>query len=174
MIRHEDIERLIQKVLDREATVEEKKVLNLHLSECSDCKIFYQELIQTEQALFGLVEFYPRADFNDRVLSKLGLRKSPVWARAAAVFASGWVASMLFLVFSPWPREIITKTLVSTPAMVRFFDKIQIIITTLSHIVTPFAKGLFNPTLPALGLILSVILFYLFGKSLRRETKCTA
>jgi anti-sigma factor RsiW len=173
MIRHENIERLIQKILDREATAEDKKALDLHLAECADCQQLYQELRQTEQSLFELVEFYPNTDFNDRVLSKLGLKKSPVWARVAAVFAAGWVASLLFLVFSPWTREIITKTLVSTPAMVRFFDKVQIIITTLSHIVTPFAKGLFNPTLPALGLILSVILFYLFGKSLRKESKCT-
>jgi anti-sigma factor RsiW len=174
MIKHEDIERLIQKVLDREAAVEEKKVLKLHLSECADCKTLYQELIQTEQALFGLVEFYPRADFNDRVLNELGLKKSPVWARAAAVFAAGWVASLLFLVFSPWPRELVTKTLVSTPGIVRFFDKVQLIISTLSHIVTPFARGLFNPVLPVLGLILSFILFYLFGKSMRKETKCNA
>jgi predicted anti-sigma-YlaC factor YlaD len=174
MIKHEDIERLIQKRLDRETTVEDEKLLQLHLSGCAECRELYSELTQFIKEIDEPIEFFPSPDFNDRVLRKLGFRKSLVWARAAAVFAAGWVASLLFLVFSPWTREIISKTLVSFPALVRFFDKVQIIITTLSHIVTPFAKGLFNPTLPALGLILSIILFYLFGKTLRKETKCTA
>jgi predicted anti-sigma-YlaC factor YlaD len=174
MIRHEDIERLIQKVLEREATAEEKKVLSLHLSECANCKMLYQELMQTEQALFGLVELYPRADFNDRVLRKIGFRKSPVWARAAVVFGAAWLGSMMFLVFSPFTREIFNRVLTSTPALIRFFDKVRLIVTTLGHTLTPLVKNSFNPTAPILGLILSIFIFFLLSKTLRKESKCTA
>ncbi|MDH5185611.1 MAG: anti-sigma factor [candidate division WOR-3 bacterium] len=176
MLKHEEIERLIQKSLDHETTAEEERMLHLHLSDCPDCRELYFELTQFFEAMDERVEFFPSPDFNERVLIRLrriGFRKSLVWARAAAVFAAGWLASFLFLVFSPWVREIITRAMVSTPAIVRFFDKVQVVVNTLRHILTPFAKNLCNPTMPVLGLILSIIIFYLFSRTLRKETKCT-
>ena len=176
MLKHEEIERLIQKSLDREATVEEEKMLQLHLSGCADCRELYSELTQFIKQMDEKVEFFPSPDFNERVLIRLrriGFGKSLVWARAAAVVAAGWLASFLFLVFSPWTREVITRAMVSTPAIVRFFDKVQLVVNTLRHILTPFVKNLCDPTLPAFGLILSIILFYLFSRTLRKETKCT-
>lgn len=173
MLKHEEIERLIQKSLDREATVEEEKRLQLHLSGCANCRELYSELTQFINEMDQRIEFFPSPDFNERVLRKLGFGKSLVWARAAAVFATGWLASLLFLVFSPWSREIIARAMVSTPAIARFFDKVQLVVNTLRHILAPLAKTLCNPTLPAFGLILSIILFYLFSRTLRKETKCT-
>ena len=169
MIRHEDIERLIQKSLDRETTAEEERMLQLHLSGCADCRELYSELTQFIKGMDERIEFFPSPDFNERVLRKLGFRKSPVWARAAAVFAAGWVASFLFIIFSPWTRDIVARAMTSTPALIRFFDNAQLVINTLSHVLTPLVKGLFNPVLPMLGLILSVLIFYLFSKMLRKE-----
>lgn len=173
MNKHEDIERLIQKSLDREMTTEEERMLQLHLSGCSDCREIYSGLTQFIKEMDEMTEFLPSPDFNDRVLRKLGLRKSLVWARAAAVFAAGWIASVLFIIFSPWTRDMLTRAMTSTPALFRFFDKVKLVFNTLSHTLTPLAKGLYNPALPVLGLISSILIFYLFSKTLRKESKCT-
>jgi len=71
MLKHEEIERLIQKSLDREATVEEEKMLQLHLSSCADCQELYSELTQFINEMDEKVEFFPSPDFNERVLIRL-------------------------------------------------------------------------------------------------------
>ncbi len=171
-MKHKEIERLIQKSLDHETNSKEEKTLQFHLSCCEDCRQVYRELVQIEQNLGELIEFYPRHDFNDRVLRELGFQKSPVWRKVAVVFASSWLASVLFLIFTPWLGGMITNLLTSAPTFVRIFNKIHLIATSFSQFLTPLAKGFFDPTYPVIGLIFSIIFIYFFSKTLSKEAKC--
>lgn len=171
-MKHKKIENLIQRLLDREADAEEKRLLQHHLSQCEECRQFHQEMVQTEQALGGLIEFFPRQGFNDRLLKKLGFRRRVLWKRVAPVFAGAWVASLLVLILSPWPSRLMSQGITSVPAVVRFVDKIELIVSALSHIVMPFAKGSVTVVYPIIGLIFSIFMFYFLGKTLQKEAKC--
>ena len=103
-MKHKKIERLIQKKLDREIGPDEKRKLDKHLAQCSDCSLFYTEMVQASKSVRQLTEFYPQTDFNARVLAKLGLRRKFAWSKAAYVFAGGWLAAILFFVYSPLPK----------------------------------------------------------------------
>lgn len=172
-MRHKEIEILIQKSLDRETDEEEEKTLQFHLSRCPACRQLYQELIQTEQALTGLVEFFPRQDFDDRVLRKLGLVKSLVWAKAAMVLAGAWFGSLLVLVFSPITKEVFSRVLTSVPTLVRLFEKIQFTLSTFSHVLTPFTKNL-NYSFPIIALVFTILLLYFFSRTVKKEVLCRA
>lgn len=172
-MRHKEIEILIQKSLDHETNGEEERTLQLHLSRCPTCRQFYRELMQTEQALTGLIEFYPRQDFDDRVLRKLGLARSLVWAKAAVVLAGAWFGSVLFLLFSPLTEEFFGRVLTSVPALARSIGKIQFAISTFSHVLIPFTKD-FNYAFPIIALVFTVLLLYFFSRTTKKEVICRA
>lgn len=171
-MKHKKIERLIQKLLDREADAEEKRLLQDHISQCEECRQFYQEMVRTEQALEGLIEFYPWHGFNDRILNRLGLRRRVFWKRVAPVFAGAWLASLLALILSPLPTRLLSQGITSVPAAIRFVDRIELVVSVLSHLVIPFAKGSATGVYPIIGLIFSIFMFYLLGKTLQKEAKC--
>jgi len=171
-MKHKKIERLIQRLLDREADADEKRLLQHHLSQCEECRQFYQEMVETEQALGGLIEVYPRHEFNDRILKRLGFRRRILWKRVAPVFAGAWAASLLALILSPWTIRLMSQGITSIPAAVRFIDKIELIVSALSHLVMPFAKGSVAGVYPIIGLIFSILMFYFLGKTLQKEAKC--
>ncbi|MDO9575691.1 MAG: zf-HC2 domain-containing protein [bacterium] len=170
-MRHREIEILIQKSLDHATNREEERILRLHLSGCPACRQFYQELVQTEQALAGLIEFYPRQDFDDRVLRKLGLVTSLVWAKAAMVLIGAWFGSTLFLVFSPLTKGLFNRVLTSIPALVRLLDKAQLVLSSFSHILKPFAKNL-NYSFPIIAFMFAILLVYFFGRTIKKEVVC--
>jgi hypothetical protein len=173
-MKHKKIEKLIQKLLDREANTDEQKSLQYHLSQCEECRQFYQEMVKTEQALGGLTEVYPQPGFNDRILKGLGFRRRVLWKRVAPVFAGAWIASVLVVLLSPWPGLILNHLLTAVPAAVRLLDKGGLIVTSMSHMLMPFAKGSVTAVYPILGLILSILMFYFLGKTLQKEAKCKA
>jgi hypothetical protein len=170
-MKHKRIERLIQKSLDREISAAEENVLKKHLSQCNDCRRLYEELVETEQILGTLIEFYPRYDFNERVLKKLGFKKVFAWKRVSAILSGAWFAALVFLTLSPLPGKLFGEFLTSFPAIVRFVDKIHIIVTSLSHVLLPFTKDALTSIHPITGLIFSIIITYLFGKILHPVRK---
>ncbi|MEA3432311.1 MAG: hypothetical protein U9R01_06530 [candidate division WOR-3 bacterium] len=172
-MRHKEIEILIQKSLDHETNQKEERTLQLHLSHCLACQQLYQELIQTEQALTELVEFFPQQDFDDRVLRKLGLVRSLVWAKAAMVLIGAWFGSTLFLVFSPLTRGLPNRVLTSIPALLRLLDKAQLVLSSFSHILKPFAKNL-NYSLPIIAFMFAILLVYFFNRTIKKEIVCRA
>ncbi len=171
-MKHKKIEKLIQKLLDREVDAEEKRFLQHHMSQCEECRHFHQEMVQTEQALERLIEFYPRHGFNDRILKRLGLRRRVFWKKVAPVFAGAWLASLLALILSPWPARLMSQGITSVPAAIRLVEKIELVFSALSHLVVPFAKGSATGVYPIIGLIFSIFMFYLLGKTLQKEAKC--
>lgn len=172
-MRHRKIEILIQKSLDHETNGEEERTLQLHLSHCPACRQLYQELVQTEQVLIGLIEFYPRQDFDDRVLRKLGLVRSLVWAKVAMALVCAWFGSALFLVFSPLTGEFFSRVLTSIPALVRLLDKVRLVFSSFSHILIPFTKNL-NYSFPIVALVFTFLLLYFFGRTIKKEVVCRA
>lgn len=171
-MKHKKIEKLIQKFLDREAGTEEQKSLQYHLSQCEECRQFYQEMVRTEQALEGLIEVYPQPGFNDRILKRLGFRRRVLWKQVAPVFAGAWIASVLVVLLSPWPGLLLNRMLTAIPAAVRLLEKGELIVASLSHMLMPFAKGSFTAVYPIVGLISSILIFYFLGKTLQKEVKC--
>lgn len=165
-MKHKDIEKLIQKSLDRETTQEQEKMLHSHLSRCHACQELHRELALSSQMVVELVELFPEPGFNERVLRKIAVKKARVWTKAAIVFASVWLSSLVFFAFLPLPREMFNRMLTSTPALVRLYDNIQLIISSLSHTIMPVLKISLNSSLPVMGLILSIMLFYFLGKTL--------
>lgn len=169
-MKHKSIEILIQKALDREITEQERRHLNTHLAKCSSCQKLYEELIRSEQ-VHDLIEYYPRHNFNERVLKTLGFRKIFAWTRTVKVFAGAWLGSILFLAFSPLPGKLMNQILTSAPALARIINKTEIIISSLCHVILPFIKNSFDPTWPMIGAALSFIVTYLMYKAIKPARK---
>ena len=175
-MKHKDIEKLIQKNLDREINNQEKAILHFHLKQCEDCNWLYQKLTQTSEKLEALIEFFPRPGFNDLVLGKTNIKHQPVWTKAAAVLAGAWLSSIAFLLLSPLPKQAYSQILTSVPNLVRIFNKIEIIVASFTSLVAACPISI-NPTLPVLGFVSSIFLFYLFGRIIspvRRFRKTTS
>jgi predicted anti-sigma-YlaC factor YlaD len=171
-MKHKEIEKLIQKSLDRETNAEEEKTLHLHLSSCPDCHRFYHELVETGKQLNGLIELFPEPGFNARILKKLGFRKA-VWTKKVAIVFSGvWLVSLVFLAISLFSGDLLNKILTFTPSFVRVIDRIQLIISAFNHILVPFAKASMSSLHPAIGLVFGILILYLLGKTLQKEATC--
>ena len=173
-MKHKNIEILIQKSLDFETNAQEEKILHAHLSQCDQCQRFYQEMVQTQKALYGLTEFYPEHGFNERLLKKLGFRRIFAWTKTAKVFAGAWLASILLLAFSPLPGKAINQILTSAPALLRIVNTGKVIISSLSHVAMPFAKNSFDIVWPIIGLVSSIIITYFFSKAINPVRKLEA
>lgn len=171
-MKHKNIERLIQKALDREISEKEEKTLNAHLAQCQACRQFHAQMVQTERSLNTLVEVFPQYTFNDRVLTKLGLRRTFSWRKVVPVSAAAWVASLLLLAFLPWPQALVRKLATSTPAAVRFFDNAGLVVTSLSNVLMPFAKSTFNFQYAIFGLIMMILTLFVFSKAIKKEAQC--
>jgi hypothetical protein len=174
MKKHDDIEKLIQKRFDRIISADEDKVLNLHLDGCPDCRKLNRDLETIQSSLFNLIEFYPGATFNDRVMSKLGFKKSLAWAKAAAVLGLAWAGTAGFFFFSPLTKPVIGKALTSMPAVLRFIEKARLVLDTIGHFVLPLVKSGWNPVYLAVGVSLCATIIILLGKTLKKEETCSA
>jgi len=171
-MKHKNIERLIQKALDREISEKEETTLNAHLAQCEACRQFHAHMVQTEQSLSTLVEVFPQHTFNDRVLTKLGLRRAFSWRKVVPVGVAAWVACLVGLAFLPWPQALIRKLATSTPALVRFFDNAGLVVTSLSNVLLPFAKSTFNVQYAVFGLIMMILTLFAFSKAIKKEAEC--
>jgi anti-sigma factor RsiW len=170
-MKHKDIEKLIQKSLDREITQEEEHVLRSHLSSCHDCQEQYEAMCMASQMVGELIELFPAPGFNARVLRKLSVKKARVWTRAALVFSALWIGSVVFMILSPLPHQFMNRMLTSVPGVLRLVDEIQLIVSSLSHTVLPMLKISLNVSFPIVCVILSILLFYCFGKILNPVKK---
>ena len=173
-MKHKDIERLIQKRLDRETKPDEERRLDKHLAQCAHCAQQYQEMMLVSKSLKEITEFYPQPGFNARVLGKLALKRRFAWTRAAIVFTGSWVAALLFFVYSPFPGQIFSRIATSVPAMMRFFDRIELVVSSLAQTLTPVVKTSFTTLNPWIGLVFSILFVYFLGKALQKEVKCRA
>jgi anti-sigma factor RsiW len=174
MKKHTEIEDLIQKRLDRLITAEEDKVLNLHLDQCPDCRKLNRDMEAVQSSLFNLIDLFPGASFNDRVMSKLGFKKSFAWAKAATVLGLSWAGAALFFFFSPLTKTYIGKTLTSVPQVLRVVEKTRLILDAIGHFVQPLIKSGLNPVYLAVGVSLCMTIFILLGKTLKKEETCSA
>jgi predicted anti-sigma-YlaC factor YlaD len=174
MTKHREIEELIQKCLDREITVDENITLQLHLSQCPDCRAFYNELESVEHSIINLTQLVPNHNFNSRVLAKIKVKSFAGWAKIAIGAGIAWLCSTLVLIFSGLGSDIFGRILTSTPSVVRFVDKVQFIVATLGRTLSPIARNQFNPVMALVMLGISIGMFFLFGKFIvKRETVCT-
>jgi hypothetical protein len=167
-MKHNKIKELIQKSLDHELNAHEQKLLKEHLSQCPSCYEAFKALSHTDAALRHLPEFYPGAGFNERVMKALGLRKVFV-PKAVAAFAGAWLISIILLAFSPLPGYLLNQVLTSAPALARIINKSNVIISSLNHIIMPFVKNSFDITWPIIGLVGSILITYLFSKTIAQH-----
>jgi hypothetical protein len=174
MKKHNEIEELIQKRLDRMITAEEEKALKLHLDGCAHCRELNRSMESIQSSVFYLIEFYPSGNFNARVMARLGFKKSFAWAKAAAILGLSWAGTVLFILFSPLTKSTLGKMLTSMPAVVRGIEKTRLVIDTIGHFVQPLVKSAWNPVYLAVGLGLCATIFILFSKTLKKEETCSA
>lgn len=182
MANHKEIENLIQKKLDRDITDAEMRGLKEHLAQCPQCRKLYEEMCGVEQGLSSLIEFFPVSDFNLKVLAQVGIvtarstvRRPLAWAKLTAVLTAAWIISLIGFLVSPLPRMLLGKALLSTPVVVSIFEKISILFTGLKEIAVPFVKAGFDPLVPILGAIASIIVVYALGKIIqKKEETCKA
>jgi anti-sigma factor RsiW len=173
-MKHKEIERLIQKQLDRELSIDGKRKLDMHLAQCPQCTQLYQEMAQATRSVTELTEFYPQAGFNARVLAKLGLKRRFAWTRAAIAFVGSWVAALLLFAYSPLPAQALNRLATSIPALMRLYDKIQLVVSSLNQVLSPLVKSSINTLNPVIGLVFSILFVYFLGKALQKEVKCKA
>jgi anti-sigma factor RsiW len=171
-MKHKRIENLIQKALDREISKNEEKALHAHLAQCSGCRQFHEQMMQTEGALSTLVEIFPRHDFNDRVLAKLGSRRAFSWRKIVPAGAAAWVASLVVLALLPWPQALVRKVATSVPGIVRFFDNAGVVITSLSNVLLPLAKSTLDVQYAIFGLVTMILSLFVFSRLVKKEAQC--
>ncbi len=164
MTKHKEIEELIQKCLDRDITVDENINLQLHLSQCPDCQLLYNALMDIETEVSEMVQLTPNHDFNSRVMSKIKVKSTTNWVKVGIGVGIAWLCSTLVLIFSGIGSDIFGRILTSTPSVVRFFDKVEFVVSTLGRTLSPIAKNQFNPVMALVGLGVSVGMFFLFSK----------
>ena len=173
-MKHKDIERLIQKKLDREIGPGEELALETHLAQCPECAQFYGEMVQTGESLANLAQTFPRANFNTRVLAELGLKRRFAWKKAGIVFAGSWAAAILLFAYSPLPGQVLAWLTTSFPAIIRFFDRVELVLNSLSQLVSPLLKSSITNVNPVIGLVFSIVFVYFLGRALQKEVKCKA
>jgi anti-sigma factor RsiW len=173
-MKHKEIERLIQKNLDREISPSEQQMLDTHLAQCPECAQFSREMAGIGKSLSAITQFYPEADFNARVLAQLGLRRRFAWTKAGIAFVGSWVAALLLFAYSPLPAQIFARVATSFPAIMRLFEKLELVITSLNQVFLPLFKNSLSTVDPVIGLVFSVLFVYFLGKALQKEAKCKA
>lgn len=171
-MKHKEIERLIQKKLDREISRVELRKLEEHLAQCPQCMRFSQQMMQVNSGLNQLNEFFPSPDFNTRVIARLGIKRRFAWARAGMVFAASWVAAILLFAYSSLPQQVFSHIATSIPTIMRFFDKAELVISSLTQVLAPAVKSSVSTLNPVVGLVFSIVIIYFLGKALQKEVKC--
>jgi len=172
-MKHKTIEQLIQKSLDCEINHQEKQILDDHLTICPECQYFYETMQGVQDDLTMLTEWYPRAGFNARVMHALGAASRAVWKKVAVVFGGIWATSMGTLFLLPTTRTLNT-IMTSIPSLLRVVNKIQVVFNTVSHVFAPLTRITINPLYPALGLCISICMFFIIGKAIHKEEQCKA
>ena len=171
-MKHKEIERLIQKRLDREINHTEQRKMDNHLAQCPDCRRFCQQMMQTGKVLGELTQSYPKSDFNARVIARLGLKRRFAWTKAGIAFAGSWIAALLFFAYSPLPQQVFSRIATSIPTIMRLFDKTELVISSLAQVLSPAVKSSLSTLNPVVGLVISILFIYFLGKALQKEVKC--
>ncbi len=166
-MKHTDIENLIQKQLDREITPEESKVLQDHLISCPDCRALCSDFVRTTEQISGLVEIFPRQDFSERVLRRLGLRKQPALTKLIPAAAGTWFAASLtacLTLIILFGRPVLAKLFMGIPDAVRLIGKAQTVFDGLAHMVGPLVRLAPSPLYAAVALVFGLFMFFFFGR----------
>jgi hypothetical protein len=119
-----------------------------------------------------LPEDRPSPGFNVRVMRSLGMRKRALWKKLAPIFAGSWVLSALCLLVSPIPGYLLKESVFAGPALMRFFDKVRIVVATIGNVLAPFAQTTINPIHVAIGLATIIGTIFILNKYLHKEVVC--
>jgi predicted anti-sigma-YlaC factor YlaD len=174
MMKHKEIERLIQRKLDRELSSDEKRKLDKHLAQCSHCRQLDQEMVRATRWVSDMTEFYPQAGFNMRVLAKLGLKRRFSWTKAAIAFVGSWIAALLLFAYSPLPTQAMNRIATSVPALMRLYNNVQLVVSSFSQVLSPLFKSSISNFNPIIGLVFSIMFVYFLGRALQKEVRCNA
>jgi len=173
-MKHKEIERLIQRRLDNDLGPSDNARLDKHLADCSDCALFFRDISRTTNLVRQLREFHPQTGFNSRVLAALGAKRRFAWAKAGIAFAGGWMAALVFFCYSSLPTQILAWLTTSFPSIVRFAEKIELVLDSFSQVLAPVFKSILINANPVIGLVFSILFIYFLGKALQKEVKCKA
>lgn len=170
-MKHSNIENLIQKQLDREITPEESKVLREHLTSCPDCRALCSEYVSTTKQISAMIEIFPRHDFNQRVLRRLGLKKQPALTRLIPIAAGTWFAASLtacLTLIVLFGRPVLAKLFMGIPDVVRLIGKAQIVFDGLAHMVAPLVRLAPSPLYAPVALVFGLLMFLFLGRLVQK------
>ncbi len=170
-MEHKRIEELIQKKLDNEISPDEELLLSNHLADCPDCQKLYFEMVQVIGNIQETIEYYPGSNFNDLVMRRIKSKKPAFVSRLIPVFVGSYIASALFIIFSPLTKTILSKLLFAIMPALTQIEKGAKIVGMFFNSIFLFTKA--SVRLPELvfGLTILVLVFFIFGKTLKREVK---
>lgn len=171
-MKHKAIEKLIQKELDAELGPEDRARLDRHLAQCAECSRLSDGLSQTAKLVRHLEDIHPRADFNRRILERIGLKRRFAWTRVGIGLAATWMAAIVAFALSPLPVQVLGKLSTSFPQVVRFFETVGLVLTTFGRIIMPFCKTSVDTVSPFIGVVISIFFIYILGRTLQKEAKC--
>lgn len=166
MMRHKDIEKLIQKRLDREITKGEEICLFQHLSECPECNSYYQEMEMIHNELGFLIEVFPNRTFNARVIAHLGIKRN-VLPRLVPAFLGIYLVSLIFLLFSPLSNYLFPKLLFALPAITFLINWAQPIINGIVVFVSSDIQAVLTSIF--ISSLFLLMVFYAFVKILKQK-----
>ncbi|MGB9720678.1 MAG: anti-sigma factor family protein [bacterium] len=164
MMRHKEIENLIQKKLDREITQDEELFLSEHLKECPDCHAYHLEMERIKDEIMNLTEFFPRADFNARIFVKIGTKHRNYWYKLIPAFISVYLTSLIILLFSPLLNHLFQKAILVVPYILQVSDKIELTCKGIMLLAPSILK--LNIVQFAFGFLLCLLVFYVFIKTI--------
>lgn len=139
-MRHQEIEKLMQKHLDRETSVDEDKVLAAHVKSCPGCREKFEKLTLLGVELTRLTEFFPDAGFNDRVLRAVGLRRSRAFRWVAAGVGAAWTVVVAAISLSPLRHTILKESVPLASDIMRFLSGAGRVLETLGQVFAPLAR----------------------------------
>lgn len=169
MMRHIEIEKLIQKKLDNEITSQEEKILNQHLKQCMECQGYFYEMERIKNGLKELIEYFPSRGFNERVMAEIGIKPQKVWKRLVPSVIGVYVVTLIVLLLSPVKTFLLSKILLTVPGILQIIEKAR----PIANGITIFAESFLKLNLVQLfaGLILLAPIFYIFITILKKEEK---
>jgi anti-sigma factor RsiW len=131
----------IYKVLDHEATEQERAMLQDHIKSCSECRLYYQELKEVEMFLKDAEPIQPPEGFTAKVMNRLPKEKKTIslkrWFRAHPLLTAAALFFFLMAgsIYSSWNGSEEQLSIVSGNGNLQINEERNVVIVPEGEVV---------------------------------------